>query len=64
MFKLKTSADQARKLAAKESERYQMGNTGWATVRFTTEDPLPSAVWMKWLDESYLLSCVSQTKNQ
>ncbi len=57
MFKLDASANQARELAAKEPERYQMGaSAGWATVRFTAEKPIPQAIWQKWLKESYDLS--------
>ncbi len=58
MFKLDKSAPQARELATKEPDRYQMGSSaGWATVRFTAENPIPKTVWEKWLKESYSLCC-------
>ena len=57
MFKLKESMPEARKLASEHPERYEVGKTGWATARFTAEDPLPREIWEKWLEESYELSC-------
>ena len=56
MFKLDGSMAQARKLAAKEPERFEVGNTSWVTTRFTAEKPLPRSIWDKWLKESYALS--------
>jgi len=58
MFKLDDSAPQARKLAEKEPDRYNMGaGPGWVTVRFSADQPLPKSIWEKWLQESYDLSC-------
>ena len=56
MFKLKASMDQALELAAKQPKRFEVGKTGWVTVRFTNEEPLASEIWEKWLQESYLLT--------
>ena len=56
MFKLKESMDQARELAELEPKRFEVGKTGWVTVRFTDEEPLASEIWEKWLQESYLLT--------
>jgi len=55
MFKLDASLPEARDLAAREPERFDVGNTGWVTARFTAEKPLPKRVWQKWLRESYEL---------
>ena len=56
MFKLDRSLPQAEHLAAKRSDRFQVGSNGWVTARFTAEEPLPASVWRKWLKESYNLS--------
>lgn len=50
---------QARKLASKEPDRYEVGSTGWVTARFTAEEPIPNAIWEKWLRESYDICCGS-----
>ena len=52
MFKLDHSMSQARKLATKEPDRYEVGSTGWVTTRFTADEPLPKSIWEKWLHES------------
>lgn len=57
MFKLKRSMSQAKKLATKDPERFEVGSNGWVTTRFTAEEPLPKPIWEAWLDESYELSC-------
>ena len=57
MFKLKKSMPEAKKLASKNPDRFEVGSTGWVTTRFTAEKPLPRKLWEKWLDESYQLSC-------
>ena len=31
-------------------------NGGWVTTRFTSQNPLPTSIWKKWLQESYELS--------
>ncbi len=56
MFKLDASVEEAKKMAAEEPSRYQIGSTKWATVRFTEEAPVPEKIWRKWLVESYELS--------
>lgn len=53
MFKLEQSMVQARKLATKEPDRFEVGSTRWVTTRFTVEKPLPKLIWEKWLKESY-----------
>ncbi len=57
MFKLEESMAQALRLAAKAPSRFEVGATGWVTARFTAEDPLPKAIWGKWLSESYRVTC-------
>ena len=57
MLKLDDSISQAQKLAIKEPDRYQSpAKAGWVTVRFTNENPIPKAIWEKWLDESYKIT--------
>lgn len=53
MFKLGASLPQAKKLAASDPERFEVGKTGWVTARFSAEKPLPKALWEVWLAESY-----------
>lgn len=55
MFKLKDSLPDAQLLAQEEPDNYQVGKTAWVTVRFTSQNPVPSKLWKKWLDESYRL---------
>ena len=59
MFKLDHSMPQARKLAAQDPDRFEVGSTGWVTTRFTSEKPLPKSIWGKWLQESYDICCGS-----
>lgn len=56
MFKLKDSIPEAKKLAAKAPEDFQVGAGGYVTARFTAAKPMAKALWSKWLDESYALS--------
>lgn len=53
MFKLKASMPQAEELASSRPDRFEVGSTGWVTARFTSDDPLPEALWESWLRESY-----------
>lgn len=53
MFKLKKSRAEAERLAAAEPDRFQVGSAAWVTARFTAEEPLPRALWERWLDESH-----------
>lgn len=53
MFKLDASMSQAKKLAEKQPDRFEIGSTGWVTVRFSAEKPLQKGIWSKWLRESY-----------
>ena len=62
MFKLEGSMAQARKLAQQQPERFEVGNTGWVTTRFTAEKPLPKTIWEKWLAESYSLASAAGEK--
>ena len=56
MFKLDQSMSEAKKLADREPDRFEVGTTSWVTARFTAEQPMPRPLWEKWLDESYALS--------
>lgn len=62
MFKLDESMAQAKELAESQPERFEVGNTGWVTTRFTAEEPLPDSIWKTWLEESYALSCPKPKK--
>ncbi len=53
MFKLRDSLPEAKKLAAKQPDRFEVGSTNWVTARFTPDEPMPRKLWEKWLDESY-----------
>jgi hypothetical protein len=53
MSTLKASTPEARKLAAQYPARFEVGTTGWATARFTEEEPLPERLSSEWLTESY-----------
>ena len=57
MFKLEASMPEALRLASQKPDRFEVGSSGWVTARFTAADPMPSALWEKWLEESYKLSC-------
>ena len=59
MFKLERSMPQAKELATRSPDRFEVGSTGWVTTRFTAEEPLPKSIWQKWLKESYELTCPS-----
>ena len=63
MFKLRESMPQAKKLAQKDPDRFEVGSTGWVTTRFTSEKPLPKTIWQKWLKESYEVTCGSKRAN-
>lgn len=56
MFKLKESMPDAKARAKAEPARFEVGKTGWVTARFTAEEPLPRAIWERWLDESYAIT--------
>lgn len=56
MFKLDESMQHARDLTAAEPSRFEVGKTGWVTVRFTADEPVPRSIWEPWLEESFRLS--------
>ena len=56
MFKLKDSKARAAELAKEFPEDYQVGSGVWVTARFSSDKPMPTRLWKKWLDESYALS--------
>lgn len=53
MFKLKASKPRAVELSEQAPKRFEVGTTGWVTVRFTDEEPLQESIWRPWLQESY-----------
>ena len=52
MFKLDASLEEARALAEREPDRFEVGSTRWVTTRFSAERPLAKRIWGKWLKES------------
>jgi hypothetical protein len=52
MLKLDQSLAQAKEMAEKEPDRYSAG-TGWVTLRFSAEKPIPKTLWNKWIKESH-----------
>ena len=62
LFKLKASMREATKLAARHPTRFEVGSTVWVTTRFTADEPLPEAIWKKWLTESYKITCGATSK--
>ena len=56
MLKLGASMDEAKTLAKKEPDRFEVGKTGFVTVRFPPDDPLPATHWRKWINESYTVA--------
>ncbi len=53
MFKLDASIDEAKALAKKEPDRFEVGAGNWVTTRFSAEKPLPKKIWSRWLKESH-----------
>ena len=53
MFSLDDSLSEAKKLAAQDPQRFEVGAGNWATTRFSDEEPLPEGLWNRWLSESY-----------
>lgn len=53
--KLGASLGEAAKLAAKEPDRYQVGSSGWVSIKFGADAPPPLDVLERWIDESYRL---------
>ena len=64
MFKLDASMSQAAKLAEAEPDRFEVGNTGWVTARFSADAPMPKKIWSKWLDESYAMATAGGGKKK
>jgi len=55
MFKLDASLAEAGALQAQEPERFQAGKTGWVTIRFSADKPMPKKIWARWMKESFAL---------
>lgn len=53
MLKLRESAPEAKKLAAKRPSQFRAGATGWVTTKFGADHAPPLATMKKWIDESY-----------
>ena len=56
MFRLDASMRRAEELAAERPDRFEVGKTGWVTVRFSDDEPLQKSIWQKWVEESYGLA--------
>ena len=55
MLKLRDSAEEAAKLATEQPGRFKLGANGWATAKFSPEEPPPVELLTRWIDESYRL---------
>jgi hypothetical protein len=55
-LKLEGSMPEARKLAAKEPGRFEVGKLGWVCVRAAAGMPLPVDLLGRWIEESYRIS--------
>lgn len=53
--KLSASQADARQLAAKDPDRYQIGANGWAAVKLADGAAPPLDLLARWIDESYRL---------
>src|SRR5947207_7873268 len=60
-LKLADSIAEARKLAAKEPDRYSVGANGWTKIMFDDRHPLQIAVVKRWIGESYQVMAPKQT---
>ncbi|MEL6610489.1 MAG: hypothetical protein AAFQ53_00215 [Bacteroidota bacterium] len=56
MFRLADSMPEAQDLAATSPNRFEVGSSGWVTVRFSAQEPVESSLWRRWLSESYDLA--------
>lgn len=56
LFKLGPSLDEAAALAAEAPARFQVGKTGWVTVRFPLDATPPEGLMARWMEESFRLS--------
>jgi predicted DNA-binding protein (MmcQ/YjbR family) len=64
MFKLDASKAEAARLAKSAPDDFQVGSTAWVTARFSADEPMPTRLWKRWLEESYELSVVGATKKK
>lgn len=53
--KLGNSLAEAQKLARSEPARFQVGASGWVTVKVDVDQPLPAEILKRWINESYRL---------
>jgi predicted DNA-binding protein (MmcQ/YjbR family) len=53
MVKLRESLPEAKRLAAKQPERYRAGAHGWVKATFAEDELAPMALLERWIDESY-----------
>ena len=56
MLKLRDSMNEAKALAKKKPDNFEVGSTGWVTIRFADDDPIPRKIWEPWIRESYEMS--------
>jgi len=52
-LKLDTLAPEAKKLAAKEPDRYGVGAKGWVAATFGPDEAPPKGLLERWIAESY-----------
>jgi hypothetical protein len=53
--RLAASAGEAKQLAKAEPQRYALGASGWATVKFGEDEPPPLGLLERWIAESWSL---------
>ncbi len=51
--KLRESLAEAARLAAEDPARYRVGASGWVTVKFCPDQPLPLELLKRWVGDSY-----------
>jgi hypothetical protein len=60
MVKLRESLSEAKRLAAREPDRYRAGAHGWVKASFADGEPPPLALLKRWIDESYRVAAAAE----
>ena len=64
-LKLGPSQGEAKKLAAAQPARYQIGAGGWARITLDGEGPAPAAALLaRWVEESHRLFAATRPKKR
>ena len=54
-LKLKDSLTEAKKLAKKDPDQYEVGGIGWVKVTYSRDKSPPRGLMERWIDESFRL---------